>query len=167
MTDTPPTASRPPPSADNAGVIMRPPLLFAGTLVIALVMDVIAPAPIALFEGAARWVAAAIALMLGVALAGGGMALFRRAGTNVQTHMPSTTVVTSGLYRFSRNPIYLGLTALYLGLAFATSRGWALILLPPLMAVLRYGVIAREERYLEAKFGDDYRAYKARVRRWL
>ena len=81
--------------------------------------------------------------------------------------MPSTTVVTTGLYRLSRNPIYLGLAALYLGLAFAANSGWAVILLLPILAVMRYGVIAREERYLEAKFGDDYRAYKARVRRWL
>jgi len=171
MTDTiPPTdpAGAPgiPPSADHPGVILRPPFLFAGTFVAGLVIGLIAP--LALFEDAAiRWAGAAGAVVLGLGLAAGGMTLFRRAGTNVQTHMPSTTVVTTGLYRLSRNPIYLGLAALYLGLAFAANSGWAVILLLPLMAVMRYGVIAREERYLEAKFGDDYRAYKARVRRWL
>ena len=144
---------------------MRPPFLFVGTLAIGLVIDLVVP--LALFEDAVRWAAAAVAAALGLGLMAGGVTLFRRAGTNVQTHMPSTTVVTTGLYRFSRNPIYLGLAALYLGLAFAANSGWTVILLLPLMVVMRYGVIAREERYLEAKFGDEYRAYKAQVRRWL
>ena len=140
---------RTPPSADHPGVIMRPPLLFAGTFIIGVIIDLVAP--LALFEDAVRWVAAAVAVVLGLVLAAGGMTLFHRAGTNVQTHMPSTAVVTTGLYRFSRNPIYLGLAALYVGLAFAANSGWALILLFPLMVVMRHGVVAREERYLEAR----------------
>ncbi|NQV80212.1 MAG: isoprenylcysteine carboxylmethyltransferase family protein, partial [Alphaproteobacteria bacterium] len=92
---------------------------------------------------------------------------FRRAGTAVQPYKPSTTVVTDGVYRFSRNPIYLGLTAFYLGLAFAVNSGWAILLLPLVLVVMHYGVIAREERYLEGKFGAAYRDYKNRVRRWL
>jgi protein-S-isoprenylcysteine O-methyltransferase Ste14 len=150
---------------DHPGVIMRPPLLYAGTLVLAALLERVIALPLDVEP--ARWIIVAAAGALGLILAGGGTTLFRRHGTNVQTHKPSTTVVTTGPYRFSRNPIYLGLTALYVAVAVAMNSGWALIGLAPLLLVMRYGVIEREERYLEAKFGEAYRTYKARVRRWL
>jgi protein-S-isoprenylcysteine O-methyltransferase Ste14 len=104
---------------------------------------------------------------VGIAILLGGATIFRGAGTNIETNKPSTTVVTHGLYKFSRNPIYIGLTTLYLGLAYVADSWWTLILLIPVILIMRWGVIAREERYLEAKFGEAYVAYKARVRRWL
>ncbi len=152
-------------ATDNPGVIMRPPLLYLGALVIGLLLERVLPLP--LDVAGARWIVVAAAGVAGLGLAGAGTSLFRRSGTNVQTHKPSTLVVTSGPYRFSRNPIYVGLTLFYVALAFATNSGWALIVLAPLLLVMRYGVIAREERYLEGKFGEDYLNYKARVRRWL
>ena len=92
---------------------------------------------------------------------------FKAAGTNVQTVLPATALVTTGIYARSRNPIYVALTTIYLGLALALNAVWALGLLVPVLVVMHYGVIRREERYLERKFGDAYRDYSARVRRWL
>ena len=150
---------------DNPGVIMQPPFLYAGFLIAAALID--RAVPLAMVGEPARWILAAIFFVIGFGITAGGTRLFRRAGTNIETHKPSTTVVTHGLYKYSRNPIYLGLTAIYVSLMFVANTWWALILLPVLLTVMRYGVIAREERYLEAKFGDAYTTYKARVRRWL
>jgi len=91
----------------------------------------------------------------------------KRAGTNVRPDQPSLHLVTDGPFRYSRNPLYLATLGLYGGVTLLVDAVWPALLLVPLLAVLRWGVIAREERYLEAKFGDEYRAYKARVRRWL
>ncbi len=91
----------------------------------------------------------------------------RRAGTNIETHRPTETIVTDGPYRYSRNPLYIGLMSLYSGAAVMGDSLWVLGLLAPLLVVMHFGVILREEAYLERKFGDVYRAYRARVRRWL
>ena len=103
----------------------------------------------------------------GVADVAGAARLFQKAGTNVPTRKPTTALVTAGLYRFSRNPIYLSLSVIHVGIAVGTDNPWMLTLLVPTLIVVRYGVIAREEIYLEEKFGDDYRRYKAAVHRWL
>ena len=81
--------------------------------------------------------------------------------------MSTTTIVDTGPYRFTRNPIYLGMVLGLLGLTIALNSLWLLLTLVPFALVIRYGVVAREEAYLERKFGDDYRRYRARVRRWL
>jgi protein-S-isoprenylcysteine O-methyltransferase Ste14 len=92
---------------------------------------------------------------------------FRAAGTNVETPKPATTIVTHGIYRLSRNPMYVSLTLLQAAIGVAAGSLWIVTLLAPTLAVMRYGVIAREERYMERKFGAPYLAYKASVRRWL
>jgi protein-S-isoprenylcysteine O-methyltransferase Ste14 len=92
---------------------------------------------------------------------------FRRRRTAVQPWKPSTALVADGPYRFSRNPIYLGFAVTHLGLALALNSWLALALLIPCLVVVDRGVIAREERYLAAKFGAPYDVYRARVRRWL
>src|SRR5580704_8862327 len=81
--------------------------------------------------------------------------------------LPTTALVVDGIYRQTRNPLYLGTTLIYLGLGVAAGSLWAIVLVVPLLWVINVGVVAREERYLERKFGDAYRAYKARVRRWI
>jgi protein-S-isoprenylcysteine O-methyltransferase Ste14 len=96
-----------------------------------------------------------------------GTRLFAAAGTNVPPTLPTTALVVDGIYRRSRNPLYLGLILVYLGLGVAAGSLWAIGLLVPLLWVINVGVVKREERYLERKFGDAYRAYKARVRRWI
>jgi protein-S-isoprenylcysteine O-methyltransferase Ste14 len=90
-----------------------------------------------------------------------------RAGSNVPTNLPTTAIVESGPYRFTRNPIYLAMMLGLVGLALAFDSLWLLAMLVPFAAVIRFGVVAREEAYLDRKFGDVYRRYRSRVRRWV
>ena len=90
-----------------------------------------------------------------------------KAGSNVPTNRPTTTIVESGPYRFTRNPIYLGMFLGLIGLAIAFDNLWLLMMLVPFALIICYGVVAREEAYLERTFGDVYRGYRSRVRRWL
>ncbi|MGH9890670.1 MAG: methyltransferase family protein [bacterium] len=151
--------------SDRPNVIALPPLLYGIGFTIALLLDVWGPLKI-LSAGIAFWLGMAF-LALGGALAFWGQRTMRRAGTNVSPSLPTTALVTDGPFRFSRNPLYVALTVLYLGLTLAVNTLWALPVLVPLVATMHYGVIKREEQYLEAKFGDSYRSYRAAVRRWL
>ena len=103
-------------------------------------------------------------LLGGVGIAFVGLLLRACAAGHLRKHQQ---LATSGPYAFTRNPLYLGTTLVYLGLGVAAGSLWAIGLVVPLMWVINVGVVAREERYLERKFGDAYRAYKARVRRWI
>jgi protein-S-isoprenylcysteine O-methyltransferase Ste14 len=96
-----------------------------------------------------------------------GPVTITRAGSNVRTNLPTTNIVESGPYRFTRNPIYLGMFLGTIGLAIVFADLWLLMMLVPFALVIRYGVVAREEAYLDHKFGDVYRGYCSRVRRWL
>src|SRR5262245_40084104 len=104
-----------------------------------------------------------IRLMRGVAC----VEATRASGTNISTDLHATALVVDGIYRWSRNPLYLAMTLWYVGLAIAAGSAWAIMLLIPLLVVMNIGVISREERYLEREFDDAYRAYKSRARRWL
>lgn len=144
---------------------MFPPLLYLATLAVGLLLHWLVPRH-PLPPTAAR--------LLGAALVGASAVLGRwgertmhRAGTNVDPRQPALELVEDGPFRFSRNPLYLALTGLYLGITLLVNAVWPLLLLLPLLAVVRWGIVGREERYLEAKFGEPYRAYRARVRRWL
>lgn len=153
------------PGTDAPGVLVRPPLLYLAALGLGFGLD--GGWPAAVLPGSVQYVLGGALVVLGLATAALAIRRFVAAGTHVQTQKPSTTVVTDGPYRFSRNPIYLGLTGITAGIGIAADSPWVLLMLVPALAVMRYGVIAREERYLERKFGEDYRRYKARVRRWL
>jgi protein-S-isoprenylcysteine O-methyltransferase Ste14 len=154
---------------DTPGMVVRPPILYLGTLIAGLVVDAIWPA--ALFGGAMsaapRTMVGLLMFATGVAVVSSAIRRLARAGTGVRAHQTTTIIVSDGVYAYSRNPIYVGLTMIYLGIAVAADNLWLVILLIPVLTVLRYGVIAREERYLERKFGGQYLAYKARVRRWV
>lgn len=154
---------------ETAGVIIRPPVLYGGTLLLALVIDRFAPlAFVGDFMTTAWRIAAGCAVVaLGIAVLAAAMRSFASVGTPVPTWQPTVALASSGPYRWSRNPIYLGLTAVYFGIALAADCAWALIALPLVLAIMRFGVIAREERYLERRFGAAYAEYRARVRRWL
>jgi protein-S-isoprenylcysteine O-methyltransferase Ste14 len=91
----------------------------------------------------------------------------RKAETNINPYEPLTTIVIEGPYRFTRNPLYLATTLIYGGIAVRLNVLWATLVLPLVLAVIQRGVIEREERYLERKFGEEYTQYKARVRRWI
>ena len=150
----------------TAGVIARPPLLFLAALLLGFVSDRLLPLPGPRTD-LVHWIIAGSLILIGLALAAAGIRNFSRAGTPVPTNEPTRALVTTGIHGWSRNPIYVGLFLVYAGIAIAASSPWALILAVPLALTIRYGVIAREEAYLEQRFGDAYRDYKARVRRWL
>ena len=151
-----------------AGVVARPPLLFLAALLLGLAADRVLPRPFAVpGTGLAHWMSAGALLLIGLALFTAGIGNFVRAGTPIPTNQPARTVVTTGIHGWTRNPIYLGMFLVYGGIGLAARSPWVLLLALPLAITIRYGVVAREERYLETRFGDTYRAYKASVRRWL
>jgi protein-S-isoprenylcysteine O-methyltransferase Ste14 len=156
-------------SHDTAGVIAPPPLIYAGGLLAGGIFGRLVPSlawPLDIAVEGAR-LAGVASLALGILLLAAGLLQFRRHGTPVPPHRPTTALVTTGVYRISRNPLYLALTAIYLGIGLLLPSLPVLALVLPVLVAMRFGVIAREERYLEGKFGEDYRAYKTRVRRWL
>jgi protein-S-isoprenylcysteine O-methyltransferase Ste14 len=152
--------------ADTAQVIVLPPLLFLGTIALAALLEAVVPFPLPLSPGVAYGLGALLVLG-GLALLLLGARRFSAAGTNIPPTLPTTALVVTGPYRWSRNPLYLAMLLIYAGLGIAALSSWALLLAVPLVLVLNYGVIIREEAYLERKFGGDYRAYRARVRRWI
>lgn len=147
-------------------VAVHPPVLYGGALVLGLALAWVAPLGGA-WPGWLRFGVGGPLMLSGAGLVLWAAALFQRAGTNIPTYRSARRPVFDGPYRFTRNPMYLGLTAFYTGLALALANPWMLILLPPVLLVMDQGVIAREEPYLEARFGQPYRDYLARVRRWL
>jgi protein-S-isoprenylcysteine O-methyltransferase Ste14 len=148
--------------------LTRPPYLYFACLVAGLVLDRVLPLPLSLPATAPwRWAAGGGLILLGVAIAAAGIRNFARAATPVPSNQPVRALVTTGTHAWSRNPIYIGMFILYAGIGVAAGSLWVLVLLLPLAFVMRYGVVAREEAYLERRFGDAYRDYKARVRRWL
>jgi protein-S-isoprenylcysteine O-methyltransferase Ste14 len=145
-------------------VLVSPPLLYAGAFVIGSLCQWMAPMPI-LPVAVALWAGLAV-LLCGAALAAWSRRTLE-AKTNIHPSLPATALVVTGPFRLSRNPMYLARTLLYVGLALLANALWVLSLLVPLLVVMHYGVITREERYLEVKFGDAYRRYRAGVRRWI
>jgi protein-S-isoprenylcysteine O-methyltransferase Ste14 len=152
--------------ADTAQVLIRPPIALVLAILAGLAVDWLAPLPFMPAAIPAGWLGWAV-FALGFALLVWAAATITSAGSNVPTNMPTTAIVESGPYRFSRNPIYVAMFLGLIGLAIAFDTLWLLIMLVPFALVIRFGVVAREEAYLERKFGELYRNYRARVRRWL
>jgi protein-S-isoprenylcysteine O-methyltransferase Ste14 len=151
-----------------AGGFTRPPFLYLACLLLGLALDRVLPLPLMLPEAALiRWTVGGGLILIGVAIVAAGVRNFSRAATPVPSNQPVRALVTTGIHGWSRNPIYVGMLLLYAGIGIAERGPWVLILALPLVIILRYGVVAREETYLERRFGDAYRDYKARVRRWL
>jgi protein-S-isoprenylcysteine O-methyltransferase Ste14 len=150
---------------DNSGVRFPPPLLYAIPLGIGLLIQRFYP--VAILPRGIALVPGVLLVALGLALVAVAMASFFRARTSPIPIKPTTAIVATGLYRFTRNPMYLGLALLYLGITLWVDTLWPLLFLPLVLFTVQRTVIAREERYLEAKFGEEYQSYKARVRRWI
>jgi protein-S-isoprenylcysteine O-methyltransferase Ste14 len=153
-------------TTDTANVIFRPPIAWAVAVLAGLALNWLMPLPFVPAAVPTGWLGA-IVFAFALALFAWSIATITQAGSNVPTNLPTTTMVDTGPYRFTRNPIYLGMVLGFIGLAIALNSLWLLLTLVPFAVVIRYGVIAREEAYLERKFGDVYRRYRARVRRWL
>jgi protein-S-isoprenylcysteine O-methyltransferase Ste14 len=106
-------------------------------------------------------------IFVGLAIGLLGFREMKRARTNVDPYKPTTAIVAEGSYRYTRNPLYVGMTLMYAGVSARANALPAALFLPAVLAVMQSGVIEREERYLERKFGDEYSGYKTRVRRWI
>jgi protein-S-isoprenylcysteine O-methyltransferase Ste14 len=153
---------------DTAGVIAPPPLLALAAVVFGLLLDGLFPAYVlsVLLPGGAHRLLGAILLVAGIALAVPAAVAFRRAGTHVEPWKPAAVLVTSGIFRFMRNPMYVGLVLAVAGIAVLTAGDWMLVMTILLALTLHVGVVKREERYLAAKFGDAYRRYCDAVPRY-
>jgi protein-S-isoprenylcysteine O-methyltransferase Ste14 len=150
---------------DNPGIRVPPPPVYLLALLLGLLLDRKAHVPF-LPRGVAR--------VLGWPLVGGGMALaawfvrtMRGVDTTIRIDKPVSSLVQNGPFRYSRNPGYVALAMIYTGIAVLRNALWAILLLPLVVYVIQREVIEREERYLERTFGEEYLAYKARVRRWV
>src|SRR5215212_10256653 len=150
---------------DKSGAVAPPPLIYLGTLVFGLLINRRFPT---------AFLPRRIARLLGWALLGGGVLLagwfewtIRHAGTTDSPYEPVSHIVTEGPFHYTRNPAYLSLTMMYAGIAALRNALWAIVLLPVALLVIQRGVIEREERYLERKFGEEYLSYKAGVRRGI
>jgi protein-S-isoprenylcysteine O-methyltransferase Ste14 len=153
-------------TADTAQVLVRPPLVWALAALVGIALGWFLPLPFVPTEVPAVWLGGTL-FALAVALFAWAIVTMTRAGSNVPTSMPSVSIVDTGPYRFTRNPIYLGMMLSLAGLAIAFDSLWSVMALVLFFFVIRYGVVAREEAYLERKFGEVYRSYRTRVRRWL
>ncbi len=142
-----------------------PPFIYLGAITLGIVANALWPLPF-VPEGFAL-VSGIVLIVMGMALMVYAARTFARAGTNVDVRQPALKIVRSGPFRFSRNPMYVGMAIVTLGAAVWVDTLWILVALVPALVLVRYGVIAREEAYLERKFGKEYLDYKAAVRRWL
>ena len=145
----------------GARVGVPPPLVFAAAILIGAFLPDLRPRV---------WLSAppgAVLMVLGAALMGWALNWFRRSGQNPNPRLPSPELIERGPYRFMRNPMYVGLTLLTLGIGGLLARGWIALLAPAALIAVHYLAVLPEERYLTAKFGASYVLYKTRVRRYL
>ncbi len=153
-------------TSDRSNAVIRPPLAWALAIVVGVIAEWLLPLRILRVPASTTWGGIA-AFALALALAVWAIVTLRRAGTRVETTKPTTAIVASGPYGVTRNPIYGAMLMGLFGLALALNTAWLLLVMVPFYLVIRFGVIAREEAYLERKFGQAYLDYKSRVRRWL
>ncbi len=150
---------------DNAGVKVPPPLIYLSAIIAGLILNYLYPT--AFLPVSISRIVGILSAALAVFILVLAFRAFKLAQTNLEPWKPTNAIVSDGIFRFSRNPIYLAYTLFYLGAAFLFGSLWMLALLVPVLLVMRYSVIAREEKYLENKFGAEYGDYKRRARRWI
>ncbi len=153
------------PENDNPGVIALPPLIFLVFLALGVLIHNIFP--LHFIHGPLRNIVGAIFLAYSALISGLAILQMRRAGTNIDVRKPSTAIVTDGIFRYTRNPMYLSMALILIAISVLISNIWILILTPAFIIVIQKGVIEREERYLEGKFGTDYTSYKKNTHRWI
>lgn len=152
------------------GVYFPPPFIFVGGILLAWLLEARVYKLPVIPDSVSPIVYRSIGylvMLAGIAMAAWGMVTFKRAHTAIIPHKPASSLVDTGPYKFTRNPMYTGMTLLYLGVAVHLNSGWAFLLLPIVLFLLHRFVIRREERYLSAAFGEAYDAYRARVKRWV
>ena len=156
------------PADDTPGIRFLPPFVYLGGLILGYAIWWFWPVPVApeAWSFSIR-IAGGVAIALGFWLATSAVVAFRQIDEDPSPMEPTAVLTFGGPYRFTRNPMYLGMALVQGGLALAGNALWPLLALVPVIVVIRTQVIDKEERYLEDKFGGEYRAFKARVRRWL
>lgn len=153
------------PPTPTPGIKVPPPLIYASALLIGIGLKRVWPmSPLPTFWA---YTAGATLIIASVLIMPPVLLRFRRAGTTFDVHKAASALITDGPYRFSRNPTYVSLTMLYVGLGAVLNNAWILLLLVPVLLTMDVFVIRREEKHLEEKFGHRYLQYKASVRRWL
>lgn len=155
------------PRPDTAGVIAPPPVLLAGALAVGFGLQAVIPISFVSDPRMLICLAGATLIAAGAALSAAVVRAFRAAKTPVSPGRPTTRMVSTGPYRYSRNPDYLGQMLVYIGATLVANTWWPMFLVPFVLVAIQRGVVQREERYLEAKFGREYRQYTDRIRRWL
>lgn len=145
--------------------VAPPPLVYGLSLGLGYLANVLMPLPI--MAHPARWWGGGVLLALGVLLYAVSLRSLQRAGTTLHAERAASVLVTTGVYRFTRNPIYLAMSVVYLAVSLLFNSLWMPALLVPALLVMHFGVIKREEAHLTHQFGDRYRAYIQSVRRWL
>lgn len=155
-------------TTDHADVAIKPPFLFLGALGIGCLLSLVVPIGFGLGSANGTALATGLAFVLiGFALAAWSARVFHLAGTSIVPGDAAAALVTSGPYKVTRNPIYIGFILVYFGLAIILTSMWMLLLLIPVLFILQRGIVEREEAYLEREFGEAYRKYKVKVPRWL
>ena len=148
------------------GIRIPPPMFYLAALAMGIALEYLLW-PIPILGAPSRYVIASILIVVSVAIMPPVLIRFRRAGTSFDVRKAASSLITDGPYRSSRNPTYVSLTMLYLGVGILINNGWVLILVIPVFFIVDMWVIRGEERHLEAKFGEQYLRYKGTVRRWL
>lgn len=148
------------------GIIAPPPLLYIGVFLTGCAIHVVDPQPI-ISSGSIVRVIGALLFVLSGAFARWAFVTMRQFGTSANPRKQTLALSTTGPFALSRNPIYVAMTGLYIGAGALLNSWWPMLLLVPLLLLMRWGVVLREERYLLAQFGNTYTAYRAAVRRWL
>jgi protein-S-isoprenylcysteine O-methyltransferase Ste14 len=153
---------------DHPDIIVFPPVIPASTLAISCLLQWLAP--LGLIDGLDqewRIGCGVIVFSVGMLITILGRRTLLRHGTNVSPLQPTTALVTEGIFRRTRNPLYVGIILAQYAIALIFALDWLLLLILPSWIVLHFGVVTREERYLERKFGEHYRRYKQNVPRYL
>lgn len=154
-------------NVDAPAVPVKPPIVMLGLIAAGMLLDWLWPLSAGGLGGDAAFIGGALLMLSGIVLAALSVRGLAAAGTTYLPDAPNAALVVTGIYRYSRNPIYIGLILLYAGFAVLIASPWALLLLPLFVAFLRYLAIGREEAYLIRRFGQPYLDYMARVPRWL
>jgi protein-S-isoprenylcysteine O-methyltransferase Ste14 len=152
---------------DGAAVRFPPPLVYLGAAAVgALLQAFVYPLPLGLSLGKRLGGAAASAL-LGVLLVAAAMGLFRRTGQDPKPWKSTPQIISTGIYRYTRNPMYVGMGLIQAGIGIGLDNAWIIALLPAVLGLIYAIAIRHEEAYLARKFGETYLAYKRSVRRWV
>lgn len=153
-------------TADHPQVITRPPYIYLAAVVIGWLLHLAFPLPF-MPDTISGLVAGGAVFLLALGIVALAFRQFRAAQTSIDPYRPSSNIISTGLFAISRNPVYVAMTIALIGIAMMVNSLWILALTPVVLVVMHFGVVKREEAYLDAKFGEAYRAYKQRVRRWL